>query len=91
MTNQTLGQRIAAKRKEYCLSQEILAEKLNVSRQSVSKWESDASIPEIDKLISLSKLFCVNIGWLLCVESDETTQFEFSDDQLKTVEELIAR
>ena len=64
----TTGQRIAAKRKELGLSQEALGEKLGVSRQSIYKWESDTSLPEIEKLISLSRLFSVSIGWLLGVE-----------------------
>ena len=70
MDKLTIGQRIAAKRKELGLSQIELGEKMNVSRQSVSKWESDAAIPEIDKLIALSKLYQVSVGWLLGVEPD---------------------
>lgn len=91
MTNMTLGQRIAVRRKLIGLSQEVLADKLNVTRQSVSKWESDISIPDIDKLIVLSKLFNVNIGWLLGVESDTAPVHGFSKEQLKTIEELIGR
>ena len=59
----TTGQRIAAKRKELELSQEGLGERLGVSRQSIYKWESDASLPEIDKLVALSRLFNVPVGW----------------------------
>lgn len=70
MTQVTLGQRIAVRRKMLGLSQETLAEKLEVSRQAVSKWESDGAIPEIDKLIALSKIFDVSIGWLLGVEQE---------------------
>ncbi len=44
-------------RKEHNLSQEQLADKLNVSRQAVSKWESGASYPEMDKLIAMSEIF----------------------------------
>lgn len=91
MTNMTLGQRIAARRKLSGFSQEILAEKLNVTRQSVSKWESDVSIPDIDKLIVLSKLFECSIGWLLGMEIATAQQPGFSDDQLNTIEKLIAR
>ena len=65
----TIGQRIAEERKKLGLSQEALGEKLGVSRQAISKWESDASVPEIDKLIVLSKLFSVSVGWLLGVEN----------------------
>ena len=47
------------------LSQEGLAEKMNVSRQAVSKWESDQSIPDIEKIVSLSELFGVTTDYLL--------------------------
>ena len=43
-----LGQKIAELRKKNNLSQEALAEKMNVSRQAVSKWESEQSIPDIE-------------------------------------------
>ena len=52
-------------RKENNLSQEALADKLNVSRQSVSKWESGVAYPEMDKVIQLSKMFNVSVDELL--------------------------
>ena len=52
-------------RKEHNLSQEDLAEKLGVSRQSVSKWESNQSYPEMDKMLQLCKMFDLNIDELL--------------------------
>ena len=61
----TIGQRVAQKRKELGLSQEALGDQLGVSRQSIYKWESDSALPEIDKLIALSRLFGVSVGWLL--------------------------
>lgn len=78
----TIGQRIAQKRKELALSQEALGEQLGVSRQAIYKWESDAALPEIDKLITLAKRFGVSIGWLLGVEETPVpseTQPEESD------------
>lgn len=69
MAEQTLGQRIAEQRKKLGLSQEALGEKMCVSRQAISKWESDGAIPEIDKLIALSRLFGVSVGWLLGEEA----------------------
>ena len=66
----TTGQRIAAKRKELGLSQEALGERLGVSRQSIYKWESDTSLPDIDKLVAMSRMFSVPVGWLLGVEED---------------------
>lgn len=47
------------------LSQEDLADRLGVSRQTVSKWESGVSYPEIDKLIAVSDMFSVSIDYLL--------------------------
>lgn len=47
------------------LSQEMLADKLYISRQTVSKWESGLSYPEIDKLITISNMFNVSIDYLL--------------------------
>lgn len=61
----TLGQRIAAMRGARGMSQGDLAEALEVSRQSVSKWETDASIPELGKLVQLSELFEVSLDELV--------------------------
>ena len=52
-------------RKEKNMSQEALAEKLDVTRQSVSKWESGGSYPEMDKLISICKIFNVDMDTLV--------------------------
>lgn len=46
-------------RKKYGWSQEELAERLDISRQSVSKWESGASIPDLERIVSMSQLFGV--------------------------------
>ena len=70
MSERTLGQRIAERRKMLSLSQEAFGEKMGVSRQAASKWEADGAVPEIDKLIHMSKLFGVSVGWLLGVEAD---------------------
>ena len=52
------------------ITQEQLAEQLGVSRQSVSKWESDASVPELEKLVRMARLFRVTLDELVCVEGD---------------------
>ena len=67
----TLGQRIQELRKQAGLSQEALGEALGVSRQAVSKWESDGGIPELDTLIAMSRLFGITVGQLLGVETPE--------------------
>ena len=93
----TTGQRIAAKRKELKLSQEALGEQLSVSRQSIYKWESDTSLPEIDKLVTMSRLFSVSVGWLLGVEEERNEEpsaqdnGELTEQQLNMVEEIVAR
>jgi len=92
MADLTIGQRIAQERKKQNLSQVGLATILDVSRQAISKWESDAAIPEIDKLISLSKLFGVSVGWLLGVEDPAAPPEEaLSEKQFKIVEELVKK
>lgn len=89
----TTGQRIAAKRRELDLSQEGLGEALGVSRQSIYKWESDSSLPDVDKLVALSRLFHVSVGWLLGVEEDQEEHIsnDLSPAQLKLVEEILSR
>ncbi|PJI08133.1 MULTISPECIES: helix-turn-helix domain-containing protein [Clostridium] len=61
----SLGEKIQSLRKQNNLSQEQLAEKLMVSRQSVSKWELDQSIPDVHKIIEISNLFEVTTDYLL--------------------------
>ena len=91
----TLGQRTAQKRKELGLSQEALGEQLGVSRQSIYKWESGTALPEIEKLIALSKLFGVSVGWLLGVEEDaapaQDSSGELTEQQLRMVQEIVDR
>jgi len=63
-------------RKKSGLSQEQLAEQLNVSRQAISKWESGSAFPESEKLIIISKYFGVSVDYLLKddVEDDAKTE-----------------
>lgn len=69
-----LSNKIYEMRKAQGLSQEQLAEKLNVSRQSVSKWESGEAIPELERLLAMSKIFNVTTDYLLKEsEVDELT------------------
>lgn len=94
MEQLTIGQRIAACRKNLGLSQEALGEQLGVSRQAISKWEADAAMPEIDKLIGLSKLYQVSVGWLLGVEESAEAKEEkdhISEEVLRKIEEIVLR
>lgn len=61
----TLGEKIAKQRKEHNYTQEQLAQILGVSRQSISKWESDLAYPETDKLLKMGKLFECSMDYLL--------------------------
>lgn len=58
-------------RKKAGLSQEALAEKLGVSRQAVSKWETGDAVPELSKLVLLAKAFDVTTDWLLSESEPE--------------------
>ena len=64
-----LSEKVFEMRKAQGMSQEQLAEKLGVSRQSVSKWEAGDSIPELERVVALSKIFNVTTDYLL-KESD---------------------
>ncbi len=61
----SLGTNLYTLRQRAGLSQDALAEKLEVSRQSVSKWETDASVPELEKLIRLAEMFNVTLDELI--------------------------
>lgn len=67
-----LADKIIALRKRMSWSQEELAEKLDVSRQSVSKWEVGATIPDLDKILKMSELFGVSTDYLLKDEMGES-------------------
>lgn len=89
----TLGQRIQEGRKSAGLSQEALGEQLGVSRQAVSKWESDAAVPELENLIAMSRIFGVSIGTLLGVDPPEVPEREhpLSEKELAAVEAIAAK
>lgn len=74
----TLGEKIAKQRKELNYTQEQLADILGVSRQSISKWESDIAYPETDKLIELGKLFDCSMDYLLKEEVTEKSGVQIS-------------
>ena len=77
-------------RKDNNLSQEELAEKLNVTRQSVSKWESGAAYPEMDKVIQICKMFNVNIDDLLNKDIKEVNEIKESKSNInKYIDEVL--
>jgi transcriptional regulator with XRE-family HTH domain len=86
MITMILADKLIKLRKQFGWSQEDLAEKMNVSRQSVSKWESASSIPDLNKIIKLADIFNVSTDYLLRDEVDETEQLtEDKDPLLKQV------
>ena len=60
-----LAEKIGRLRTQAKLTQAELAERLDVSRQTVSKWELGAAQPELDKIVAISELFGVSTDWLL--------------------------
>lgn len=65
----TLGEKIQELRRRSGMSQDTLAETLDVSRQAVSKWERDEAMPETDKIIRIAKVFSVSTDYLLLEET----------------------
>ena len=61
----TLGEKIQKLRKEHGLSQENMAAQLEVSRQAISKWELNDSVPEVNKVVLISEMFSVSLDYLL--------------------------
>ena len=70
----TLGKKLQLLRKARGISQEQLAETLGVSRQAVSKWELDATLPDTGNIIALGKMFGVTTDYLLIEEAEAAAQ-----------------
>lgn len=74
----SLCEKLQTLRKKNGLSQEELAEKLGISRQAVSKWESGQSAPDLNKLIIISKLYNVTVDSLV----KDNDEFDFPQDSV---------
>lgn len=86
-----LSERIYKFRRKSGLSQEQLAEKIGVSRQAISKWESGTSTPELEKLLALSECFDTTLDELVreqvsCGDTNEAPQKTESEKVSKAVE-----
>ncbi|MBQ7012557.1 MAG: helix-turn-helix transcriptional regulator [Oscillospiraceae bacterium] len=85
----TFGERLYELRKKSGLSQEQLAEKLEVSRQSISKWESDKAYPEMTRLLFMSDYFGVSLDYLMRGEetpaSEQTPDEHYQPEQVSRV------
>ena len=66
-----VGRKISSYRKRKNLSQDVLAERMYVSRQLVSKWENGTGIPKIDHIIDLCEILDVNFEELLCLNDEK--------------------
>lgn len=77
-----LSEKITELRKTMGWSQEQLADRLDISRQSVSKWESGASVPELDKILAMSNIFNVTTDYLLKedISISEAERVEYRDE-----------
>lgn len=82
----TIGENILKFRKQKGMSQEELAEKLNVSRQSISLWETNQTVPQIDYLMELSKIFNVSLDELC--GNEENIDCSLNESVIKENEEL---
>lgn len=82
-----LADKIAMLRKQNGWSQEELAEKMNVSRQSVSKWESAASIPDLTRVVQLAEIFDVTTDYLL---KDDKEELEYTDEDVPEKGRIIS-
>ena len=72
----TFGEKLQALRQSAGMSQDALAERLDVSRQAVSRWERDETMPETDKVVALADLFGVTTDYLLRPQAAEQPSAE---------------
>ena len=79
MGKHSIGKTIASLRKSKGWTQVELAEKLDISDKTISKWESEAGMPEISQLPALSKLFDVSIDFLMTGKIDEMISLDDMD------------
>lgn len=84
----TLGEKIQQLRRASGISQDQLAEQLNVSRQSVSKWELNQAVPEINKVIMISELFSISTDELLTEKSVSQSEGVSKPADTITLEEI---
>ena len=90
--NTTLGKRISSLRREKGLKQEDLAEKLGISAQAVSKWETEQTCPDISLLPQLAKILGVSVDELLTGEKKELSALRIlPEDERKNIEDRMLR
>lgn len=80
----SLGERLISFRKKLNLSQEEVAEKLGVTRQTVSKWETDQSTPDFDKIVPICELYSISTNELINGEVEEIKSVDVVDNNKRT-------
>ena len=86
---ESFGTRLANIRKEHNLTQNDIAERLNVSPQAVSKWENDLTSPDIQTLLDLSDIYNISVDELLGKKSNQTLYLQ--PQQRKDINEMMLR
>lgn len=80
----SLGERLTSLRKKLNLSQEEVAEKLGVTRQTVSKWETDQSTPDFDKIVPICELYSISTNELIKGEVEDVKSIDIVDNNKRT-------
>lgn len=88
MQENNLAEKLYELRKTNALSQDELADKLNVSRQAISKWERGESLPDTENLIQLSKLYNVSIDELVGLKCDENETGTADNLDINLIEDI---
>lgn len=86
--NETFGQRFQRLRKNAGLTQEDVANKLNITAQAVSKWENDVSAPDISVLVTLADILRVSLNELLGKQAETSL---VPEEQRKSIEDMFFR
>ncbi len=84
-----IGQKLKDARIHSGFTQEVVAEKINVSRQTISNWENEKSYPDIISVIELSNLYCISLDDLLKGDSKMIEHLEESTNVVKSNKKLI--
>ena len=84
-----IGKKLKAARMKSGFTQEAVAEKINMSRQTISNWENEKSYPDIISVIELSNLYCISLDDLLKGDSKMIEHLEESTNVVKSNKKLI--
>ncbi|MDF2888216.1 MAG: transcriptional regulator, family [Lacrimispora sp.] len=86
----TIGEKIKLLRTEKGITQEALAENLNVSRSAIAKWETNSGVPELSNLIMISKLFDISVDELID-DKKKSKITETKDDKIFNLSEYVGK